>query len=89
MLNLVRRISGQVESIETAIEQGADCSDILHIRSAPGRDKRTQAEVLDGHIRFHVPIQTRTRHQSGRGRRKNRSTDSERICGNGYAGIKG
>lgn len=55
MLNRVRRIRGQVESIETAIEKGADCSDILHTISAcRGAINALMAEVLDGHIRFHV-----------------------------------
>jgi len=55
MLNRVRRIRGQVESIETAIDREADCSDILHTISAlRGAINALMAEVLDGHIRFHV-----------------------------------
>jgi FrmR/RcnR family transcriptional regulator, repressor of frmRAB operon len=55
LLNRVRRIRGQVESIETAIEEGADCSDILHTISAcRGAINSLMAEVIDGHIRFHV-----------------------------------
>jgi DNA-binding FrmR family transcriptional regulator len=55
MLNRVRRIRGQVEAIESAIEREADCSDILHTVSAcRGAINSLMAEVLDGHIRFHV-----------------------------------
>jgi DNA-binding FrmR family transcriptional regulator len=55
MLNRVRRIRGQVESIENAIEREADCSEILHTISAcRGAFNSLMAEVLDGHIRFHV-----------------------------------
>jgi DNA-binding FrmR family transcriptional regulator len=55
MLNRVRRIRGQVESIENAIEREADCSDILHTISAcRGAINSLMAEVLEGHIRFHV-----------------------------------
>ena len=55
MLNRVWRIRGQVESIEHAIERGHDCSDILHTISAcRGAINSLMAEVLDGHIRFHV-----------------------------------
>src|SRR5208283_3705043 len=55
MLNRVRRIRGQVESIEHAIEREADCSEILHTMSAcRGAFNSLMAEVLDGHIRFHV-----------------------------------
>ena len=55
MLNRVRRIRGQVEAIEHAIEREADCSEILHTISAcRGAFNSLMAEVLDGHIRFHV-----------------------------------
>ena len=55
MLNRVRRIRGQLEAIESAIEREADCSDILHTISAcRGAINSLMAEVLDGHIRFHV-----------------------------------
>ncbi len=55
MLNRIRRISGQVEAIESAIERCADCSDILHTISAcRGAIDSLMAEVLEGHIRFHV-----------------------------------
>jgi len=55
MLNRVRRIRGQIESVEDAIEREADCSDILHTISAcRGAINALMAEVLDGHIRFHV-----------------------------------
>ena len=55
MLNRVRRIRGQVEAIESAIDREADCSDILHTISAcRGAINSLMAEVLDGHIRFHV-----------------------------------
>jgi DNA-binding FrmR family transcriptional regulator len=55
MLNRVRRIRGQIESVEAAIEREADCSDVLHTISAcRGAINALMAEVLDGHIRFHV-----------------------------------
>ena len=55
MLNRVRRLRGQVESIEHAIEREADCSEILHtIAACRGAFNSLMAEVLDGYIRFHV-----------------------------------
>ena len=55
MLNRVRRIRGQIESIEHAIMREADCSQILHTISAcRGAIDSLMAEVFDGHIRFHV-----------------------------------
>jgi FrmR/RcnR family transcriptional regulator, repressor of frmRAB operon len=44
-----------VESIENALEKGAECSQVLHTISAcRGAINALMAEVLDGHIRFHV-----------------------------------
>ncbi|HEY7155621.1 MAG TPA: metal/formaldehyde-sensitive transcriptional repressor [Gemmataceae bacterium] len=55
LLNRVRRIRGQVEAVERAIDQEQDCSDILHaIAACHGAIKGLMAEVIEGHIRFHV-----------------------------------
>ncbi len=55
LLNRVRRIRGQVEGIERALNQDAECSDVLHTISAcRGAMDALMAEVIDGHIRFHV-----------------------------------
>jgi DNA-binding FrmR family transcriptional regulator len=55
LLNRVRRIRGQVEAIERALDQEAECSDILHTISAcRGAMDALMAEVIEGHIRFHV-----------------------------------
>jgi DNA-binding FrmR family transcriptional regulator len=55
MLNRVRRIRGQVEAIEGAIERESDCADVLHtIAACRGAINSLMAEVLEGHIRFHV-----------------------------------
>jgi FrmR/RcnR family transcriptional regulator, repressor of frmRAB operon len=55
LLNRVRRIRGQIEAVERAIDQEQDCSDILHaIAACHGAIKGLMAEVIEGHIRFHV-----------------------------------
>ena len=55
LLNRARRIKGQVEAVERALEQEAECSDILHTISAcRGGMDALMAEVIEGHIRFHV-----------------------------------
>ena len=55
LLNRVRRIKGQVEGVERAIDQEQDCSAILHaIAACHGAIKGLMAEVIEGHIRFHV-----------------------------------
>ena len=55
LLNRVRRILGQVNAVERALETGAECTEILHTISAcRGAINALMAEVLEGHIRFHV-----------------------------------
>ena len=61
LLNRVRRIRGQVEAIERAMDQEAECSEILHTISAcRGAMDSLMAEVIEGHIRFHVLDPKRT-----------------------------
>ena len=55
LLNRVRRIRGQVEAVERALDQEAECSEILHnISPWRGAMDALMAEVIEGHIRFHV-----------------------------------
>jgi DNA-binding FrmR family transcriptional regulator len=55
LLNRVRRILGQVAAIEKALDQEAECSDVLHnISACRGAMDALMAEVIEGHIRFHV-----------------------------------
>jgi DNA-binding FrmR family transcriptional regulator len=55
LLNRVRRIRGQVEAIERELTDEAECSSVLHTISAcRGAMDALMAEVIEGHIRFHV-----------------------------------
>jgi DNA-binding FrmR family transcriptional regulator len=55
LLNRVRRIRGQVEGIERELNDEAECSTLLHAISAcRGAMDALMAEVIEGHIRFHV-----------------------------------
>ena len=55
LLNRVRRIRGQVEAIERDLDQEVECSQTLHAISAcRGAMDALMAEVIEGHIRFHV-----------------------------------
>jgi DNA-binding FrmR family transcriptional regulator len=55
LLNRVRRIRGQVEAVERALDQEAECSEVLHnISACRGAMDALMAEVIEGHIRFHV-----------------------------------
>jgi DNA-binding FrmR family transcriptional regulator len=55
LLARVRRIRGQVEAIERALEAEAGCADVLQvIASVRGAVNGLMAEVLEDHIRCHV-----------------------------------
>jgi DNA-binding FrmR family transcriptional regulator len=55
LLNRVRRIMGQVAAIEKALVQESECSDVLHnISACRGAMDSLMAEVIEGHIRFHI-----------------------------------
>ena len=67
LLNRVRRLKGQVAAIEKSLDQEEECSHILHTISAcRGAMDALMAEVIEGHIRFHVlpPEQTATDEQT-------------------------
>lgn len=56
LLNRVRRIMGQVAAVEKSLErEDAECSEILHnISACRGAMDALMAEVIEGHIRFHI-----------------------------------
>jgi DNA-binding FrmR family transcriptional regulator len=55
LLNRVRRIKGQVGAIEKALDHDVECSELLHnISACRGAMDALMAEVIDGHIRFHI-----------------------------------
>jgi DNA-binding FrmR family transcriptional regulator len=55
LLNRVRRIRGQVDAIERALEDEQECTDILlTITACRGAINGLMAEVIEGHIRYHV-----------------------------------
>lgn len=55
LLTRVRRIRGQVDAIERALESEQECADILQLMAAcRGALNGLMAEVMEGHVRFHV-----------------------------------
>jgi DNA-binding FrmR family transcriptional regulator len=55
LLNRVRRIKGQVEAIERALEEERECTDVLQqITSCRGAMNGLLAVVLEDHIRTHL-----------------------------------
>jgi len=55
LLARVRRIRGQVEAIERALEAEAGCTEVLHLLAASrGAMNGLMAEVIEDHVREHV-----------------------------------
>ena len=55
LLARVRRIRGQVEAIERALEAEVGCADVLQvIASVRGAINGLMAEVIEDHLRNHV-----------------------------------
>jgi DNA-binding FrmR family transcriptional regulator len=55
LLARVRRIRGQIEAVERALEAEAGCAKILHLLSASrGAMNGLMAEVIEDHVREHV-----------------------------------
>ncbi len=55
LLARVRRIRGQVESVERALEAETGCADVLQlIASVRGAVNGLMAEVIEDHVRCHV-----------------------------------
>ncbi len=55
LLNRTRRIGGQVDAIERALEGEQPCADVLNlIVAARGAMNALMAEVLEEHVRSHV-----------------------------------
>lgn len=55
LLQRVRRIRGQVEAVERALEEEAGCEKVMHLIAAVrGATSGLMAEVLEDHVRTHL-----------------------------------
>jgi DNA-binding FrmR family transcriptional regulator len=55
LLDRVRRVRGQVEALERALENEKGCATVLHlIVAARGAMNGLMTEVIEDHIRMHV-----------------------------------
>jgi DNA-binding FrmR family transcriptional regulator len=55
LLNRVRRVRGQLDAVERALESEQECVDVLQLITAcRGALNGLMAEILEGHVRFHV-----------------------------------
>ncbi len=64
LLARVRRVRGQVEAVERALDQEKGCGEILQlVVAARGAMNSLMAEVIEDHIRLHVVDPSRERNQ--------------------------
>ena len=55
LLNRVRRIRGQIEAVERALDDEQGCATVLHlVVAARGAMSSLMTEVIEDHIRLHV-----------------------------------
>jgi DNA-binding FrmR family transcriptional regulator len=55
LINRVRRIRGQLDAVEKALNEEQECSAILQTLAAcRGAINGLVGEVIEGHIRFHI-----------------------------------
>ena len=55
LLNRINRIRGQINGIAKALEEERDCGHVLlTLASCRGAMNSLMAEILEGHIRFHL-----------------------------------
>lgn len=60
LLNRVRRIRGQVDAVERALEQEEECGEVLRrIAAARGAMDSLMAVVLEDHVREHASVKDR------------------------------
>jgi len=55
LLARIRRIKGQAEAIERALDGGGDCMDVLQlVASVRGAVNGLMAELVEGHVGHHI-----------------------------------
>jgi DNA-binding FrmR family transcriptional regulator len=66
LLNRVRRIRGQVEALERALDAEVGCAEVLQlVASVRGAVNGLMGEVMEDHIRLHFVDRARVRERSG------------------------
>jgi len=56
LLNRTKKVVGQVESVQRALEEDAECADVLQrLAAARGAINSLMRELLEDHIRNHMP----------------------------------
>jgi DNA-binding FrmR family transcriptional regulator len=62
LLNRVRRVRGQIDALQRALEGEAGCAQVVHLLvAARGAMNSLMAEIIEDHIRLHVVNPARER----------------------------
>ncbi|MFF7709509.1 metal-sensing transcriptional repressor [Pseudomonas sp. NPDC007930] len=68
LLKRVRRIAGQIQAVERALDTGADCAKTLHLVAATrGAINGLMDEIIEEHARAHVADPALTPEQRNQG----------------------
>jgi DNA-binding FrmR family transcriptional regulator len=61
LVNRTKRIVGQLEGVERALNQDEPCSDVLQLLAAArGAINSLMGELMEDHIRNHMPKKTKS-----------------------------
>ena len=61
LVNRTKKVIGQLESVERALNEHQSCSEVLHrLAAARGAINSLMGELMEDHIRNHMPRKTKT-----------------------------
>jgi len=61
LVSRTKKIVGQLESVERALNQDEPCSDVLQrLAAARGAINSLMGELMEDHIRNHMPLKTKS-----------------------------
>jgi DNA-binding FrmR family transcriptional regulator len=61
LLNRTKKVVGQLESVQRALEGDAACADVLQrLSAARGAINSLMAELMEDHIRHHMPRKSKS-----------------------------
>jgi DNA-binding FrmR family transcriptional regulator len=61
LLNRTKKVVGQLESVQRALEEDAACADVLQrLSAARGAINSLMAELMEDHIRHHMPRKSKS-----------------------------
>jgi DNA-binding FrmR family transcriptional regulator len=61
LVNRTKKVVGQLEAVERALNEDESCSEVLHrLAAAKGAINSLMAELMEDHIRNHMPHNTKS-----------------------------